>query len=233
VLQRILLSAVGAGLAVGLVVAAIQQFTTAPLILRAEIFEGGGAAYHHDADADAAPHEHDAQAWSPAAGAERIAYTSLATVVTAIGFALMLIAAMVLKGGPIDGRAGLLWGLGGFAAVALAPALGLPPELPGSAAADLAERQLWWVATAVATAAGLGLMAFAGGWALRAAGLALIALPHLIGAPQPNAFTSTAPAELSGEFVAASIALAAVFWALLGWAGGTLYGRLEQGRAAG
>jgi predicted cobalt transporter CbtA len=45
------------------------------------------------------------------------------------------------SGHDLDARRGLLWGLGGFAALHLAPAVGLPPELPGMASADLAARQ--------------------------------------------------------------------------------------------
>lgn len=40
---------------------------------------------------------------------------------------------------------GLLWGLAGCATFVLAPTLGLPPELPGTAAADLTLRQTWWI----------------------------------------------------------------------------------------
>ena len=61
---------------------------------------------------------------------------------------------------PIGWREGLLWGLGGFAVFMLAPSLGLPPELPGMPAAELGPRQVWWLLTAAATAAGLALLAF-------------------------------------------------------------------------
>ncbi|MEI2612914.1 MAG: CbtA family protein [Candidatus Promineifilaceae bacterium] len=37
----------------------------------------------------------------------------------------------------------------------LAPAFGLPPELPGMAAADLGARQVWWCGTALATGVGI------------------------------------------------------------------------------
>jgi cobalt transporter subunit CbtA len=218
-LARIVMSAVGAGLAVGLLTSALQHVTTTPLILEAEAYERGVAG--HDQGAGDA-----AEAWAPAEGLERTSFTALTTMVTGIGFALMLLAAMVLKGGRIDGRSGLLWGIGGFAAVALAPALGLPPELPGSGAAELGGRQIWWLATAIATAAGLGLLVFGGGWALRAGGLALLALPHLVGAPHTHEYASTVPAEITGHFAAASLVVGAVFWALLGWGAGTLHARL-------
>src|SRR5690606_6042804 len=116
----------------------------------------------------------------------------------------------------VDARSGLMWGLGGFAAVALAPALGLPPELPGSAAADLVDRQVWWIGTALATGLGLWLIASRPQALLKAAGVVLLLAPHVIGAPQPHAYASQAPAELAGHFAATSLVCAAVFWALLG-----------------
>ncbi len=48
---------------------------------------------------------------------------------------------------------GLLWGLAGFVVFVLAPNFGLPPELPGMQAGDLMQRQIWWLATVVLTAA--------------------------------------------------------------------------------
>jgi len=249
-LQRILLSAIGAGFCAGLLIAAVQHFTTTPLIVAAEAYEGSDGEPDHPADASLAPSfappayvaialsseaatTDASEPWAPADGLERATVTSLATVLTGIGFALMLVAAMVLRGGPIDGRAGLLWGIAGFAAFGLAPALGLPPELPGSAAAELLDRQVWWIATAAATAGGMWLMCFGGNWGGRAGGVALIVLPHLIGAPHPHEFSSTVPAELSGHFAAASLVVNAVFWSLLGWGAGTLYQRLEPDGAAG
>ena len=50
--------------------------------------------------------------------------------------------------------------MAGFAVFMLAPSLGLPPELPGMPAAELGPRQVWWLLTAAATAAGLALLAF-------------------------------------------------------------------------
>jgi cobalt transporter subunit CbtA len=128
----------------------------------------------------------------------------------------------------IDARSGLAFGVAGFAAFSLAPALGLPPEIPGSGAAALADRQLWWAFAAAATAGGLGLLLLSGRRALQIGGAVLIALPHLIGAPHPEAFASTAPAELAGHFAAASLAVSALFWALLGSLSGGFHERFAQ-----
>jgi len=132
-----------------------------------------------------------------------------------------------LGGYAIDARRGLIWGAAGFAVFALAPAIGLPPELPGMEAASLAARQQWWLLTAAATAAGLGLLIFARPAALRVIGAVLIVLPHLIGAPAAPHGSTGVPAELAAEFATASLAVAAAFWLLLGGVSGWLYRRFE------
>lgn len=167
-------------------------------------------------------------AWAPEDGLERTFYTSLSSILTGFGFGLMLLAAMLLGARRIDATTGLQWGLGAFAAVALAPALGLPPELPGSAAAELVARQTWWVGTAIATGLGLWLVVARGEVLLKVAGVLVIIAPHLIGAPHPHEYASRVPAELQGHFVAASMVSAAVFWAVLGSALGWFWQRGER-----
>lgn len=134
---------------------------------------------------------------------------------------------MVLRGDRIDARHGLLWGAAGFVAASLMPALGLPPELPGTPAADLVDRQVWWLATAVASAAGIALIAFGRHWAVKAAGLALFVLPHVIGAPPPPGHQVAYPGALAGEFVIASLVVSAVLWTLAGFSAGWLHRRLS------
>lgn len=110
----------------------------------------------------------------------------------------------------------------------LAPAFGLPPELPGSVAADLVSRQIWWIGTAAATAVGLWLMVFVRSvWAVPVA-VAVIAAPHLIGAPHPGEGAGLVPPELAAIFAARSLGVNAVFWALLGLSTGALYARLGR-----
>lgn len=145
-----------------------------------------------------------------------------------VGFALILTGLFALRGRPVDARQGLLWGLGGFAVFALAPSLGLPPKLPGTQAAALGLRQFWWLATALATAGGLVFLVFLKALTWRIAGIALIVLSHLIGAPHPHEAGGSAPAELAAQFVAASLIASAIFWAVLGGSAGWLYGRLGQ-----
>lgn len=239
-LRRFLASALFAGLLSGPIVTGLQQATTVPLIHQAEQYEHAAAApaakpsHKHDAQSHAeAPattaggnvHAHGDDGWAPANGAERLFFTTLANVITGVGFGFLLVACLALWNGKSSGRTGVLWGLAGFAVFTLAPSLGLAPELPATNAADLIARQTWWIATAAATAAGLWLMVFPRKLLASAAGIVAIALPHLIGAPQPPAPSAVIPAELAAHFTAASIATSAVFWVCLGWLAGAAYGR--------
>ena len=141
--RTILFVAALAGIGTGLVGSAVHIFTTVPLILQAETFEGSGEAEAaapaettaHEHAPGAAEHSHDADEWGPADGFERNAYTVLAMVLTGFGFGLLLVAASELAGGLTGWRQGVIWGLAGFAVFTLAPGLGLPPELPAMPAA--------------------------------------------------------------------------------------------------
>ena len=227
--KTIVFSAFGAGLAVCLAVSALQFVTTEPLILHAEAFEGAPAPDAATPTPEAAAvHEHEEEEWGPADGLERTAYTVLANLVVGFAVSLMLLGGMAIKGDPIDARRGLLWGVAGFAAVSLLPALGLPPELPGTPAADIYDRQLWWLGAAVASAAGIGLLAFGRNWGLLLAGVALLIAPHVIGAPAPPSHDVSYPGALAGEFVVASMVVSAVLWSLSGLAAGWLHQRLSQ-----
>lgn len=234
--RRLLLAALIAGACAGLVASALQMAKVWPLILAAETYENAAPADH--AHAPGTPvHDHgaaapgQAEAWEPANGVERIGYTILFNLLAGIGFALLLNGALAVRqalGGDarIDPRTGILWGLAGFACFALAPALGLPPEPPGMVAADLALRQTWWIATALATALGLGLCAFAPARVLKGMGILILLAPHLVGAPHPAEPGGDVPAALAAKFAIASLLTAAVFWIVLGGVSGWLQRRL-------
>ena len=231
--RGIVFSAVGAGLAVCLAVTVLQAFTTEPLILDAERFEQAGAAGHDhglagEDLAEAGGHHHGAEAWQPADGFERTAFTALANLVMGIAVSAILISLMLIEGEPIDGRRGLLWGAAGFVAASLLPALGLPPELPGTPAADLVDRQVWWLATVAASAGGIALIMLGRHWALRAVGVAILVLPHAIGAPPPPSHDVAYPGAPAGEFVIASLIVSAVLWTLAGATAGWLHQRLTR-----
>ena len=87
-----------------------------------------------------------------------------------------------------------------FAVFTLAPGLGLPPELPAMPAAELGARQLWWIATAVATALALGLLFYRRSPFAAVAAVALLVVPHLIGAPQPASHESPDPRRPASQF---------------------------------
>lgn len=222
-MRRILTTALVAAFISGLAVFAVQSIGVIPLILAAESYEEAAPA-----PSEPASHAHDSDAWEPSEGFERHAYTALADVLAAFGFALILTGLFALRGRPVDGRQGLLWGIAGFAVFALAPALGLPPELPGSQSAALGLRQLWWLGTVLGTGAGLAFLIFRDGLLPRLAGLLLLTLPHLIGAPHPHETGGTAPPELAAWFIAASLATSALFWLVLGGSAGWLYARLAR-----
>jgi len=171
-------------------------------------------------------HAHAAENWAPGNGTERIFYTVVSNIVTAIAFSLMLVAVFLLRGKTVDMNSGILWGAAGFAVFALAPALGLPPELPGMTAAALASRQVWWIGTVLATAIGIGLFTESKSILPKIAALALLAAPHMIGEPHPFLFESNVPAELSAQFAVASLVTSAFFWLALGATSGYLYKKL-------
>nr|WP_207783284.1 CbtA family protein [Methylosinus sp. RM1] len=225
VIQRLLAVGLLAGLLAGLAVAALQNVTTTPLILAAEVYETAAEQAH--AGGEAHQHEHAAEpTWEPTPGLQRTAATSVATSVTAVGYAFVLLALMLLSGETIEPKRAALWGACAFASTGLATSLGLAPELPGSAAGDLAARQFWWIGTAAATGAGLFAVLRVERPLIKALGVALIIAPHFIGAPQPPAPESTAPAELAARFAAASLAIHAITWILVGAAVGFVWRRL-------
>ena len=226
VFRRLVFVALCAGLLSGIFATAAHQIGTVPVILKAEVYEK--ASEHVIPMAQ----EH-AAAWEPENGIERTAYTLLADILTAIGFALLLAAGLALRGGDVTWHEGLFWGLAGFATFTIAPGLGLPPEVPGTEAAPLLERQLWWLATAISTGSALALFAFTRRalWAILAA--VLMVLPHLYGAPQPATPAAAAPEALAHQFMVAVTVVSFLFWLILGASTGFFYKLFEPTVSAG
>jgi cobalt transporter subunit CbtA len=225
---RMLTSALLAGAVAGLLAALLHFSLVQNLILQAEGFEAGTALSteaHHDHGGD-----HDHSHAHPADSAQRNTLTVMFTVLIYCGYALLLVAGFALAeslGHRVTLREGLLWGLAGFAAFQLMPALGVAPELPGTASGELQVQQIWWGGTAICTAAGLALLAYGRGVALWALAVALIALPHVIGAPQADHMTGLAPPELASAFAARALGVGLIAWAVLG----LVAGRLWHGRS--
>lgn len=225
--KRIAQTAGFTGLLAALILTLLQSFWVAPLILKAETYEKAPAAEMHEhAEGAMSGHVHDEQAWEPEDGWQRVLSTTGGNLVVAVGFSLMLAALYTLRE-PTGVRQGALWGLAGYAVFVLAPTLGLPPELPGTAAADLTQRQIWWIGTAASTAVGLALIVFARSGLLKVLGAAILVVPHVIGAPQPQVHAALAPEALEAEFKVASLLTNALFWVAMGLISAWLFRRQD------
>ena len=172
-------------------------------------------AHDHTAGA-AADHHHDSSEWRPRDGFQRTAFTFGANMLMSFGYAFLLTAVYLLWREPRNAGWGALYGVAGFIVFFAAPALGLPPELPGTAAAELTARQQWWILIAATTGIGLLLVFSRLAWWMRLSGALLIVAPHFVPAPSPEAYASLAPEDLQTQFRWATALCNAVFWLLLG-----------------
>tara|TARA_R110002124_G_scaffold233235_5_gene398321 strand:- start:10316 stop:10993 length:678 start_codon:yes stop_codon:yes gene_type:complete len=219
--QKVLTSAVFAGFGAGLLAALLQFTFVQPVLLRAELFESG-ALVHFGTIGTPVPE------LSFAIDPRRDGLSVLFTALIYTGYAMVLSAAMAFaarRGHVINLRNGLLWGIAGFVTVQLAPAFSLPPELPGSAAAEVGARQVWWFATIVATAVALGLIAFGRNWIAILIAAALILAPHLVGAPHTADYIGPVPPELAGLFAARALGVGLMAWSILGALIGLIWSR--------
>ncbi|MYF90215.1 MAG: cobalt transporter [Boseongicola sp. SB0676_bin_33] len=211
-LGRILTSGLIAGAVAGFCAAVLQLLFIQPVLLHAELYEGGELVHFGAASSPADP---------PEFGLDpvRDGLSVIFSMLTYAGYALILVALMALaegRGAVISLRNGMLWGVAGFVAVLLAPAFSLAPEVPGVAAADILPRQVWWFATVFSAGAAMWLLAFGQGWLAWGAAAVLLLAPHVIGAPEPGSFSGPAPTELGALFAARVLGAGLVSWALLG-----------------
>ncbi|SLN59745.1 putative cobalt transporter subunit (CbtA) [Roseovarius litorisediminis] len=223
--SRIVTSALLAGFCAGLLAALLQLMFLQPVLLHAELFETGKLVHFGGQLADAHPD-------LPGFDLMRDGLSALFWTLLQVGYALILVACMAFaaeRGVVIDARRGLLWGLAGFIAVQFAPAFSLPPEVPGAAYVDLTARQVWWWGTAIATAVAMALIAFGTGAGMWGAAVVLLLAPHLIGAPQPEAFAGSVPPELASMFAARALGVGLASWALTGLLGGYFWQRENAG----
>ncbi|MGI9404103.1 MAG: CbtA family protein [Hyphomicrobium sp.] len=252
-ITRVLAVGLLAGLFAGLTVATLQSFTTTPIILAAEVFENAHKAtpeeaafgpstnnlftvsaphlilVHGDAHDGGGSTQSNEEEWAPQDGMERTVFTSIATIATAVGFALIILAGMLFSNDAINERHAMIWAAAGFVAAGLAPAVGLSPELPGMAAANLAGRQEWWLATVLCTAAALWLFLRSDNNWLRLLAVPILLAPHIWGAPHlAEPLKSAVPAELAAQFAATSLAVQATLWILTGFFVGFLWHKLGQ-----
>ncbi|MGL4320399.1 MAG: CbtA family protein [Paracoccaceae bacterium] len=232
-IQKMLASALIAGCAAGLLAALLHFAFVQKYILLGETYETGDAVHfaaaldgHTHADEAAhgsAPHAHE-----ETTTAARNVWTVLFTGLIYVAYAIILVAGFGLAqtfGITIGPLQGLLWGIGGFVAFQLAPALGTPPELPGTPAPDLGDRQVWWWFTVAATATGLALLAYGRKVVFVALAVALLAAPHMIGAPVLDRFGGVAPPEVAAFFAARVLGVGMAVWACMGWIAGYVWER--------
>jgi cobalt transporter subunit CbtA len=225
VIRETVLAAIVAGLIAALVFTVVQSVWVTPLILQGETYEDAAeaASAHHEAESPSAEAHHDENEWKPQDGWQRTLFTFGANLLMGVGYSFVLVALYLLWREPKNTLGGALYGLAGFIVFFAAPGLGLPPELPGTAAAELSMRQQWWAMTAVATAAGLFLFFSQRRWWVRILAVAIIVAPHLVPAPQPAVEASLAPAELQSQFRLATTVCNALFWLSLGLASGMAF----------
>ena len=240
--QRMVASALIAGIAAGLIAALLHFAFVQKFILLGEQFETGALVHFGSSGTKAAEHDHDAAEPEPADPEEpaahdhgaghdhaatgetsdlkRNALTVTFMVILYVAYAFLLIAGFGLAeamGKTIGAAEGMLWGIAGFVAFQLAPAMGLPPELPGTIAAELTARQVWWWATVACTGGGIAMLAYGRHWAAFGLAGALLALPHAIGAPEGPGYFGVAPPEVGAAFAARVLGTALVVWAVMGW----------------
>ena len=211
-LSRFIISAVFAGAAAGLLTGLLQLVFVQPVLLHAELYEGGDLV-HFGAEAVSAHPE------LPGFDLMRDGLSVIFTMLTYTGYALILIGAMSFaeeRGTPITARWGILWGIAGFVAFHLAPGFTLAPEVPGVAAADVTARQIWWFATVAAAVVALWLIAFGRSPIMILIAAVLLAAPHLIGAPEPDTFAGPVPTEIGALFAARAFGVGLAAWVMLG-----------------
>ena len=230
-IKNLVVSALFAGFAAGLIAAMLQLAFVQPVLLEAELYESGQLTHFAVGEGahDHASHDHgDAP---EAAAMTRNALSILFTALLYTGYGMIMVAGMALaarSGHATNARRGLLWGVAGFVAFHLMPAAGLPPELPGSAAVDLNARQIWWFATAIASVVALALISFGHGWAMMALAVVLLLAPHIIGALAPQKFIGVVPPELAAEYAGRTLAVGLAAWAVLGTFAGFFWNRMEK-----
>lgn len=226
---RIATSALFAGFAAGLIAALLQLYFVQPVLLHAELYEGG-ELIHFGTESTVAAHQD--------VGGIDLMRDGLSVLFTALvytGYAFLLIAGMALaseRGITVDGRNGLIWGIAGWVTFHFAPAVSLPPELPGVAAADVTLRQIWWFATVGASGIAMALIAFGRSPVAWGAAVILLLAPHVVGAPQPEVFSGPVPPELGGEFAGRALGVGLAAWVILGCFAGYFWSREYQAVSA-
>ena len=212
VINRIFLVALIAGGIAGLLLAELQYFVVAPLVLEVETY---GATSNQLKEA-----------WPIVMDDGQIFFTVFSNIMSGILFGLLL-AACYLRHRPISWSCSIIWGLAGFFIFHLAPAFVQPQEFSVDAAVSLAVRETWWWLTVVTTALGFWMIAFKPVHYLKLSGAVLIALPHLLITAQPDVHNMLVSEELRGTLIHTSLICNAIFWMLLGPLSAFFYNRIR------
>ena len=209
-----------AGLLAGLCLFAIQRSTTLPLIHAAETYE----------KADSVESRSDAFAKEPL----RSISTLLGDVFMAVGFALIVTGIYTVNGSD-RWEFGLLIGLAGFVTFDLAPAVVVPPAVPGMEVAALSLRQTGWLVAVASTITGLILFFYLSGLA-RLCGLLFLVLPGVVFRVFVRLAAPSTPihslALLDRAFVTRTLGVMLVFWLILGTLSGFLFTRPQRKAAS-
>jgi len=228
-IRKLVLAALFVGILSGVLLSLLQSLQVNTIILQAEQFEIGSGM---DAETEtlqtphdhaAEQHHHDALAWQPSDGGERIFYTLISNIFAATGFSLLLMSLMSMTNNSITWLKGGAWGLAGFVTFFLAPSIGLPPEIPGTVSAALFDRQLWWMWAVMGTGGGIAVLVFAPG-KIKVLGLFLVIAPQIVGVPATEVLTfanSDAQAmrelqSLAEKFYPATTLANVIYWLFMG-----------------
>ena len=209
---RILTIALFAGFIAGVISAVMQMIFLQPILLHAELYEAGNLTHFGNSMVSGSH-------LIPTFDFQRNALNVLFSALIYTGYALILTSLFAYASSlnlKIDNVRAILFGICGFVTVQLSPAFGLPPELPGVAAAELIPRQIWWFFCVISTGLGLWIIAFGGNLIFIMVGVILILLPHIIGAPQPLMFIGPTPPELASHFASRALTIGLVTWSCLG-----------------
>jgi cobalt transporter subunit CbtA len=212
--RTLVLSAFAIAIIAGAMLSIYQAFFITPIIVGSEVYEVVEAVTHHQAEV--------AEAWAPEDGIERHSWNFVSNFLLCFAYALILLSAMSIRTS-VNTVKGVFWGGAAYLTIFVAPALGLPPEIPGMEAAHLEERQVWWLVTVVLTAISLWLIAFQNN-VYKVLGIFLLIIPHMLGAPQPeiHGFANTDPAAVEAltrlwhDFILQTSIANALLWVIIG-----------------
>eukprot|EP00322_Chrysochromulina_rotalis_P028888 CAMPEP_0115847902 /NCGR_PEP_ID=MMETSP0287-20121206/10632_1 /TAXON_ID=412157 /ORGANISM="Chrysochromulina rotalis, Strain UIO044" /LENGTH=324 /DNA_ID=CAMNT_0003301771 /DNA_START=222 /DNA_END=1196 /DNA_ORIENTATION=- len=220
-LARLLAASFLSALVVGSIGTGIQYIRVVPLILESEAFESTSA----DDNLSTTKNTTSDDEWAPADGVERGFYTWLSNCLVSFSFSLLLVAICAVDNMRVDFRNGLARGVAGWTIFMALPCMGLSPELPGMAAAELSDRQWWWLYAVCFAVVGFSVALVASRlpvpaksaakeyaavrqiWRRRNAlqcaalifGMLFAAIPHLTGAPHPHVGHATDTSTTCGS----------------------------------